>query len=223
MLTHDLQPIIDFIVNKKPTTGSVSASFLQNKDGVIVEQDITEGDIKSLPIILDENSKNGALPMLHRLACLRKLLEHMPRSTNSDLAYDILSSLFHIRPKPTHHDEVLTALTPEETKLGEEFIKLYIGDFDYNLYSSKIFAKENILKSFMSESNSYFRLQTFRVLLVAFDLRKMIDDALLKYIDEQMHIENDYMFALNYMKYDIVPSYVIPKCLSFLKAQRVIS
>jgi len=49
-----------------------------------------------------------------------------------------------------------------------------------------------------------------------------LDDTLLKYIDEQFHVENDYMFCLDLTKFDIVPGFVIPKCEAFLRSQGVI-
>jgi len=56
------------------------------------------------------------------------------------------------------------------------------------------------------------------------DLKTIIgDDALMKYVNEQFHIENDYIFNLDYTKYDIVPDFIIPKCDEFLKKQSLIS
>ena len=52
---------------------------------------------------------------------------------------------------------------------------------------------------------------------------KISDDALMKYIDEQFHVENDYMFTLDLEKYDTVPDFVIPKCLEFLRKESLIS
>ena len=46
---------------------------------------------------------------------------------------------------------------------------------------------------------------------------KIADNPLIKYIDEQLHIENDYLFSLDFMKYDIVPDFVIPRCSKFLE------
>ena len=52
---------------------------------------------------------------------------------------------------------------------------------------------------------------------------KITDDPLLKYIDEQFHVENDYMFSLDLMKFDIVPDFVIPKCTEFLAKEHIAS
>ncbi len=223
MFTHDLQPIIDCVINHKPSHEFASAYFLQNKAGVVSEQEIADTDIKSLPILLTENSKNEKLNKIHRVASLRKLLEHMPNNgAAQNLAYNLLSCLLHAKPKPGYKDG--TELTNEEIKSGEEFIKQYIADFEYVNYSTNVFIKDYLLKIFNEEQNSYLRLQVFRVLLAIQDLRPQIqDDPLLKYIDEQFHVENDYMFNLDFMKYDIVPDYIISKCIEFLKKEQLIS
>ena len=80
------------------------------------------------------------------------------------------------------------------------------------------------MKIITDEQIPYFRLQAFRVLLAVLDLKSKInDDVLMKYIDEQFHVENDYMFTLDFVKYDTVPDFVIPKCLEFLKKEGLIS
>ncbi|GAH84463.1 unnamed protein product, partial [marine sediment metagenome] len=90
MLTHDLQPIIDCLVNDKPRRELVSACFLQCKEGVISEQEITPDDVQSLPKLLMQTSKNEALNIVHRVASLRRLLEYITDDdTSQELAYHI--------------------------------------------------------------------------------------------------------------------------------------
>jgi hypothetical protein len=223
MLTHDLQPIIDYVINDKPTGEYVSAYYLQNKAGVISEQEISESDIKSLPRLLAENSKNEKLNKIYRVASLRKFLEHVPdQGVGQDNAYNLLSCLLHGKTKPTRKDG--TELTKEEIESGEAIIKQYITDFEYTACSAQVFTKEPLLKIISDEQNSYFRLQAFRVLLEVLHLKsKISDDTLMKYIDEQFHVENDYMFTLDFVKYDTVPDFIIPKCLEFLKKEHLIS
>jgi hypothetical protein len=223
MLTHDMQPIIDFVYNKLPQTESVSAYFLQNNGGVIAEKSISREDIKPLPTLLSENCKNPQLNIIHRITSLRKLLELMPDGiATNDSAYNLLSSLLHGKSKPDHNDEI--ELTKEEIKAGEKFIKQYIADFDYDNYLKNIIVKEYLLDSFEKEKNSYFRLQVFRVLLSVLNPKPKIDDKpLLKYINEQFHVENDYMFSLDFVKYDIVPDFVIPECDDYLKKENLVS
>jgi len=84
--------------------------------------------------------------------------------------------------------------------------------------------KEPLLRIIANDPNSYFRLQAFRVLLQVLNLKsKIADDALMKYIDEQFHVENDYIFTLDYVKYDTVPDFVIPRCLEFLKKEGLVT
>jgi hypothetical protein len=137
-------------------------------------------------------------------------------SKAQDSAYDLLSSLIHLRDKPTHKDN--SELDDVDIIAGEKYIERYITNFKYDEYKKSIFTKDNLLKAFMTEKNPYCRLQIFRVILTILNLRsKIADDSLLKYIDEQFHVENDYIFGLDFMRYDIVPDFVIPKCLEFLR------
>ena len=129
-VTHDFQPIIDFVINNKPIHSDyVSVYFLRNQAGKITEQEITATDVKSLPILLAENAKNECLNKIHRMASLRKLIEHMPKNPEQDLAYILLSCLFHGKMRPVYKNG--TELTSEEIKSGEEFIKKYVADFEY--------------------------------------------------------------------------------------------
>ena len=223
MLTHDLQPIIDFIKVNKPKGVSISAHYLQNKSGVISEQKISDVDIKSFLKLLAEDSKNNGLNIVHRVASLRKLLEHTPNDDDAPkLAHHILSSLLHGKPEP----DVLNGpkLTSAEVTSGEIFIKKYIDDFNYSDYIKNVLTKDNLLKCFKEEENSYVRLQVFRVLVEVAGLRTRIEDnPLLKYIDEQFHVENDYIFSLDLLKYDIVPDFVILKCAKFLEEEHIVS
>ena len=223
MLTHDLQPIIDFIKVNKPKSVPISAYYLQNRSGVISEQEISDVDIKSFLKLLSEDSENNELNIVHRVASLRKLLEHTPNDDDElKLAYHILASLLHGKPEP----DVLNGpkLTSAEVTSGETFIKKYIDDFSYSYYINNLFTKENLLKLFKDENNSYIKLQVFRVLVEVAGLRTRIEDnPLIKYIDEQFHVENDYMFNLDLLKYDIVPDFFISKCNKFLEEEHIVS
>ncbi|MFC2062666.1 AAA family ATPase [Chloroflexota bacterium] len=218
MLTHDMQPLIDILVVNKPIREYVSVYFMQNKDGVTTEQEIKEKDIKPLPTLLTENSKNESLNIVHRMACLRKLIDTLPKDADPIInAYHLLSSIFHIREKPTLGDNT-TKLTKNQVESGEEFIRQYIADFNYTDYYKQFLNKEYLFKCFNSENNPYICLQLFRILMRLLDLKvKISDNPLIKYIDEQLHIENDYLFSLDFMKYDIVPDFVIPRCSKFLE------
>jgi ABC-type dipeptide/oligopeptide/nickel transport system ATPase subunit len=223
MLTHDLQPIIDYVINEKPTGKYVSAYFIQNRAGVVSELEISEPDIRSLLKMLVENARDDSLNKVHRVASLRKFFDHVPaQSVGQDHAYSLLSCLIHGKPKATMKDG--SEMTAANIASGEAIIKQYISDFDYSTYLINVFTKEPLLRIIMNDPNSYFRLQAFRVLLQVLNLKsKIADDALMKYIDEQFHVENDYIFTLDYVKYDTVPDFVIPRCLEFLKKEGLVT
>jgi len=99
---------------------------LQSRDGVISEQEISDIDIQSLPKLLADSAKNEELNIVHRVASLRKLLEHMPGDDAAQgLAYNILSCLLHGKAKPTYVSDI--ELSVEEVKSGENFITQYIA------------------------------------------------------------------------------------------------
>jgi len=222
MLTHDFEPIIDFIINQKPNGGSANAAFLKNTDGTLSEIKITKDDVKSLPILLAENAKDETLNKVHRIICLRKLLEHTLRNSGKELAYNLLSCLLKGYDCPKYTDD--TKITPADIELGEKSIANYLADFSYSNYQNDTFNKTDIVDLYKNEPNNYFKLQIFRVLIEIAQLRSKIkgNQPLLKYIDEQFHIENDYIYYLNLNKFDVVPDLIIPKCNEFLQNEGVI-
>lgn len=222
MLTHDFEPIIDFISNKKPNGGSANASFLKNKEGKLAELDITDKDIKSLPILLAENAKDESINKIHRLISLRKLFEHTIKDNGGNLAYNLLSCLLKGYNCPQYKDD--SKIKPNDIALGEKIIKEYIDDFSYHKYLNDIFNQKILVELYKNELNNYFKLQIFRVLIEVAKLRSKIKEnqPLLKYIDEQFHIENDYIFYLDLNKFDIVPDFIIPTCTEFLQTEGVL-
>jgi hypothetical protein len=137
------------------------------------------------------------------------------------MGYELLSCLLHGKENPTYYND--TPIEAGDILVGEEMIKTFITDFSYDNYKKNVFNKDELLALFKNEQNTYYQLQVFRVLLAILNLRnKIVDDPLLKYIDEQFHVENDYIFYLDLNKYDIVPDFVKPKCLEFLTKEKVL-
>jgi energy-coupling factor transporter ATP-binding protein EcfA2 len=220
MLTHDFQPVIDFIVNNKPNGGSANAAFLRNENGEIKETVIQESDIRPFALLLNENASNNALNKVHRIICLRKLLEHTESPQICKLEYNLISSLLKANNPASYAD--LTPMAEAEIATAEIAIQKYITDFKYTEYLAGIFNQNALKALYVSETVDYFKLQIFRILLEVNDLRSKISDPLLKYIDEQFHVENDYVFYLDFTKYNTVPSYILPKCTDFLHKENVI-
>jgi ABC-type dipeptide/oligopeptide/nickel transport system ATPase subunit len=220
MLTHDFQPVIDFIINSKPHGGSANAAFLRNDGGEVIQTDIKDCDIRPFALLLSENAARKDLNKVHRVTSLRKLYEHTKSYEGMKLEYNLLSCLLKAKAIPSYANDVL--MTDDEISEAHIIIKQHIEDFDYNIYLKNVFNQEELSKLYLSESVDYFKLQVFRILLEINDLRSKIADPILKYIDEQFHIENDYVFYLDYTKFNTVPNFVLPKCTEFLQNEKVI-
>lgn len=222
MLTHDFQPVIDFVSVGKPNKQAVSASYMRNDAGIITITEIADSDIISLPIMLFENAKNNAFNVMHRIICIRKLLEHTIGNLKHEASYNIISSLLHGKEEPTYLDD--TKMEANEINTGETYIKEFITGFSYTKLHNETFQKDKLISQYSSEHNSYFKLQIFRVILGILSLRSKLDNApLVKYIDEQFHIENDSIYYLNLTKFDLVPDFVIPACTQFLIDEKVLT
>ncbi|MCI1824234.1 MAG: AAA family ATPase, partial [Megasphaera sp.] len=213
MLTHDFEPIIDFVVVGKLPMDKVSAKFIENVDGKLQECDINnKKDIHPVVEGLKTHISNEDLDMVCRITFLRKLYEHMGKE-NYQEAYDVLSSLIHGRPQCTYNDGI-TKIPQEEINKGVQEIKKLITSFDYEQFRKEYFC-ENVLKEkYFRESNRYLKVIIFRALYeirMISDLKKndALDDTLFKYINESYHIENDYAYYLDAIKFSVVPEYIV--------------
>lgn len=206
MLTHDFEPIIDFIVVGKLPQEYVSATFIQNNNGCLSERAIDKNnDIKSIIQELLCHVRNDKLCMVHRVAFLRKYYEHHGINEHID-AYYILSSLIHGRPNITSKDG--TPYPPKNIIDGEKEIKKIFADFDYNTLINNLFNENELVKLYFLEKNAYLKLQLFRTLMTIVGAED-IEDVYIKFINESYHIENDYAYYLNLLEYDMVPPHII--------------
>lgn len=222
MMTHDFEPVIDFVINNKPTGGFVNADFIKNIDGHIKEDAINNECIKPITAILNENSKNSNIFKLNRIVFLRKLIELTVSTTDEQLSYDMMSSLIHGKEEPDKKigKNEFELLSPEEKRKGINFIRTYIEDFDYNVYFNEVFKASTILSQYKDETNNYLKIQLFRVYIELKEIRKKIDDdVVLKFVDGVYHLENEYTYNLNILKFDVVPKYIIDRVNNFMVSE----
>ena len=221
MLTHDFEPIIDFVVNRKPTGGYLKASYLKNNNGILDEKFILDNeDILSITEMLSSNAKDTSLNIVHRVISLRKLIELS--YSDYENAYHILSSLIHAKQTPDKKlgETSYCELSSSEITEGETFIKNYIPEFDYAYCLDNYYKEPYLISEYSIEENSYLKLQIFRVFLEISKSRNDIDDVVLKFVDNVYHVENDYTYCLNYNKFDIVPSYLIERIDAFMETKK---
>lgn len=224
MLTHDFEPIIDFGINHKPTK-ETNMWYLKNNNGIIQEQKINvSSDVLSTIKFYYNESINEDNNIISRICFLRKYLEHISTKKNSEKnAYNILSSIIHgdnLRKKID--DEQYEDLSVDEIKNGEEWIKQFIKTFDSNKILRDNINNKYILDSYKTETNNYIKIQLFRVYLESSGNRNKLKERnsiVLKYIDEIYHIENDYIFSLDLIKFDIIPDFIINSIDEFMSSE----
>lgn len=226
MLTHDFEPIIDFIINNKPNSGHAIAKYIKNSNNIVTEKEITkDNDIISIVKLSYIYAKNNSVNMISRVNFLRKYIEHIrvENYEENQLIYDMLSSLVHAKDYPDKqvNRDTYLIFTEEEFERAQESIKKYIEDFDYMKAVKKYYNKEYIIEEFFKESNNYIKSQLFREYLEVSGERNNLDNNLLKFIDKIYHIENDYIFTIDLIKFDTILDYVMDKINEFMlkKAQ----
>jgi len=207
LLTHDFSTVIDIInlkheINPKPVT-----HFLENKNNILSEKLIATENIKSFIDIARDNiskSKN----MINKLIYLRRLFEI---DKNKNMAWQILSSLFHKKSSPTvlkENDE--RPMTPKEKEEGLESIKKEIGGkkFVYEEELKEINDKAKMIALYRETSNNYEKLQLYRIVNNGNHENKIIK----RFVNETYHVQNDNLFQLDPSEYEIVPDYLISFC-----------
>jgi hypothetical protein len=94
MLTHDFQPVIDFVhgrfFNRFGLTTPVRAKWLQNEDGSVIEYDIDKEDLINVveltrQVVCDNNNSIAV-----RIVNLRKYLELTEPNFSNDPLYHVL-------------------------------------------------------------------------------------------------------------------------------------
>ena len=215
LLTHDFEPITDFIVVGKLGEEKAQASFICNEHGIVKSHKIdANSDVKLITMECGEIAKNTDINIVSRVAFLRKLSELNGRSGDWGLVYEILSCLIHANEiKRKIGNNTYIDIAPEDVALGISKINEYISDFDYNELKNNIYTKEGIKSLYAIETNAYLKVQLFREMNEILSNNEVkitqMDSAWYKFIDETYHIENDYLHFLDIIKFNIVPSYTI--------------
>lgn len=215
LLTHDFEPITDFIVVGKISSNHAVASYIWNENGKVTERLIDpEEDVCIITKEYANISKNRDINIVSRIAFLRKLCELNGRQGAWNEAYEILSCLVHaseIRKKITN--DIYTEMMENEINRGIARIKEYIPDFDFEELKNNTYTISGIKELYKKEKNAYLKIQLFRAICeITNDVNiSLFDEAWYKYIDESYHIENGYLHYLDVLKFNIVPNYIINK------------
>ena len=226
MLTHDFEPVIDYIQTKtgRQTPTSVCASYFENIGGQLQCTPIQKGDdLISSVVLFKTLAMDGNVDIAARIGCLRKFIEHQFKDpqTESD-AYNILSSLIHGRLEPTLDAGGNEKLTTEQTDQGAAYIESFIPDFNYSKALEECSAR-NLLSRYCNETSAYIKMLILRAYTEQNEESRSrlrnTNDVLRKYVDETYHIENDYIYSLDVRRFNIVPENYITDADRFVKSE----
>lgn len=227
MLTHDFEPVIDYIQTSsgKQTPTAVRASYLENIGGHLHSTPIIKGkDLMSSVVLLKELALDENIDIAARMGCLRKFIEHQYKNPREESdAYNIVSSLIHGRKEPTHDSEENDKLTPKQITDGEKYIREFISDFDYVSVRDHC-TPQCLIERYSTEKSAYIKMLILRVYTerdkeARNRLRKQ-NDVLRKYVDETFHIENDYLYSLDVRRFNIVPGSYIADAEKYVADER---
>lgn len=228
MLTHDLQPIVDFVYSKflrrYDIHKKVYATYIYNDNGDIKERNIESSSMKNTVELCRSIAIDESKPVAVRIANLRKYFE----LTNSDYResdeYEVLSNLIHGRSIDEFEVKIECNSSNDITNIlnhGMENVNKYICNMDYNqLYNNT--SNKHLLNLVFSE-NMYHRIIAIRLIFekkngttgLLNQLKTEFPGAC-KFINETNHIENDYLFQLDPTKFFEIPEYYVFQLVMFL-------
>ena len=207
LLTHEFGTIIDTIYNMTGTI-TATAKHLSNKNGTLTEKAINKDKILPFPIIAKENIE-GSSNKVNKLIHLRRLLEVENQKGN---AWQLLSNIFKDERKIPLFllpDRTTPKMTPEEIEDASICISEYIGStFNYEVDYDLIQDKYAMVSLYIASSSNYEKLQLYRII----NNSNSSNNVIKKFINETFHVENDYLFQLNPVEFEMVPEYVVNAC-----------
>ncbi|WP_097006511.1 AAA family ATPase [Lacrimispora amygdalina] len=222
LLTHDFEPVIDYIqVGNKI---EANASYLYNMDGDLNEEPIIKGqDLYPIAILLKEVYSDNYLPKQLRISFVRKYIESTVKEPRENcMAYNIISSLIHGRSFPTYDNAGKDPMSDRDKISGENYLSDKVGYFIYEDELVK-FSREEILKLYAEVNNPFYKMMVLRLYSeIDSCIRKTLrreNDPLRKFIDESYHIENDYMYCLDFRKFNVVPQNFIKLATKFVNKE----
>lgn len=225
MLTHDLQPIIDYIkggfFKRYGLTTNVSAEYLENSGGNIEAQPIVDSDLLNVVTLTEEYAKDIDKPLYVRIINARKNIELTKENFSALESYNLLSNLIHGREIP--EDEAKQPMTEEAIQKGIIDLTPMISGYDsYGKLLQEL--DTSYLLGELENENVYFRILVIRLLFERAEgllskLRKKHPEAC-KFLNETNHIENDYVFQLAPEKFYSIPEVYVQEIRDFINEHK---
>lgn len=206
MLTHDFSTLIDFKINGKPSKDNINSYFISNKNGIVIEKTIEHDNIKNSIQLEEDAIKSDGKDIITKLVHLRRLFE---LNKQKGMGYEMISSLFHLKEKPQVKisDKDYSDMDKDQLKVAYEEIHNKIASFNYAEIFKMINSNKYLRETF--ENASDFGKVNIARIYIEKNKEVECDNVLWKYLCESFHIENNYLFYLDYNEFDIVPNYIL--------------
>lgn len=219
MLTHDMQPIIDYIHGKafkNSVAIPVYGYFLQNSNGIIIEKPIKKENLKNSIELSKSIACDNSMSLAARVVNMRKYIEITSSSYDEKMSYQLLSNAIHGRNKPIFKNG--EELSVAQVREGIKEINTCISSESYSELIEAL--ADDVLIRLIEFGNQYEKIIAIRLLFERNDsefktLRRMYPAAC-KYINETNHIENDYIFQLDPREYFSIPEVYINELDDFI-------
>ena len=225
MLTHDLQPIIDYIhggfFNRYGLTTPVEAEYLENEKGAIVSKAIVDSDLLNIVKLTESYAKDSNKPLLVRIINARKHIELKEENYSSLESYDILSNLIHGRNVP--EDRMKQPMSEDAIKKGINALNKYFNGYDtYGKFLREVDTQNLLIE--LENDNLYYRILAIRILFQRgkrlMTILKREHPEICKFLNETNHIENDYVFQLDPEKFFSIPEIYVQEIHDFINAHK---
>lgn len=212
MLTHEFSILVDVVKTMNKQMGNITtANYLFNRNGNLREKEIRHQDIKTFVQIADENIENST-ETINKLIFLRKRFEV---ENKKQLEWNILSSLFHKDDKPMQHAIDGRKIYLGDANVRDGLIKIVerFPSFDYQTLLVDCNNDELMYDKYKQSRSNYEKLQIYRIIKQENSSNSVIK----KFINETFHVDNDFIYQLNPLEYELIPDFVIDICNDELK------
>lgn len=225
MLTHDLQPIIDYVYGdffESYNLGKkVSAMRITNVNGIVEEGEIHKEDLKNTIELAKGIAKCDDYPLAARIVNLRKYVEITNSGYKESPIYEILSNIIHGREITT--DKKGNELSEMVINEGMKELNEYIPDLSYDDIINELSNEKLVELSTKTEEarEIYNKVISIKLLFerngnLLKKLRKEYPEVC-KFVNETNHIENDYIFQLDPFKFYDIPKAYMDEINAFLQ------
>lgn len=164
MLTHDFQPIIDYVhgnfFTRYGLITPVHASFIQNIEGSICESPITMNDLKNTVELTKDIVMSSNASMAVKIVNLRKYVGLTKPEFGTSAIYEVLSNVIHGRQNPIYKDG--QEISADVLEQGMREVSQYIPNKSYTDLING--TSTEILISSMSSDDLYHRIISIRLL-----------------------------------------------------------